>query len=347
VPITQQYVFFHLIPPLAEQKRIVEKVDELMALCDRLQTSQEMRDNLRQKLRGSAIASLMNAETDEELQKGWAIVRDNWVELSQSPKDVGDLRRSVLQLAVRGKLVTQDPKDKPAVKALERMQYEKIETIQIEGYRTKKKSSLGGDEYEINFPLPQGWTLGQLGDLCIFIDYRGQTPPKVNNGIRLITAKNVRDGFIKTDPEEFINEETYHTWMTRGFPKKGDVLFTTEAPLGKAAVVEIEERFALAQRIINFRPLSGIYGYFLMWLILSPWFQNELQDRATGMTASGIKAAKLKLIHIPLPPLAEQKRIVIKVDELMQMCDRLEESLRQQQQRAEALAASAISHLTI
>ena len=84
-----------------------------------------------------------------------------------------------------------------------------------------------------------------------------------------------------------------------------------------------------------------------MWLILSPWFQNELQERATGMTATGIKAAKLKLIRIPLPPLAEQKRIVAKVDELMQMCDQLEASLRQSQQRASALAASAISHLTI
>jgi type I restriction enzyme S subunit len=90
--------------------------------------------------------------------------------------------------------------------------------------------------------------------------------------------------------------------MTRGFPKKGDVLFTTEAPLGKAAVVDIEERFALAQRIINLRPLSGIYGNFLMWLILSSWFQNELQERATGMTATGIKAAKLKLFVFPSTP---------------------------------------------
>ena len=163
----------------------------------------------------------------------------------------------------------------------------------------------------------------------------------------MVTAKNVRDGFIKIDPEEFVSEETYHAWMTRGFPKKGDVLFTTEAPLGKAAVVNTEERFALAQRIINLQTLSGVYGDFLMWLILSPWFQNELQERATGMTATGIKAAKLKLIRIPLPPLAEQKRIVAKVDELMQMCDQLEASLRQSQQRASALAASAISHLTI
>jgi type I restriction enzyme S subunit len=101
------------LPPLAEQKRIVTKVDELMALCDRLSSAQQTRDNLRQKLRKSATDSLMNAD-DEALEKGWAIVRDNWHTLSQSPEDVGDLRRSVLQLAARGKLTVQNPEDESA-----------------------------------------------------------------------------------------------------------------------------------------------------------------------------------------------------------------------------------------
>ena len=271
---------------------------------------------------------------------------DHFDTIAEAPSGIAKLKALILDLAVQGKLVPQNPEDETAIKALERMQHEKVGTIQTEGYRTKnKKSSLRSDEYEIAFPLPQGWALAQLDDLCIFIDYRGQTPPKVNSGIRLITAKNVRDGFVKPDPEEFINEETYHTWMTRGFPKKGDVLFTTEAPLGKAAVVEIEERFALAQRVINFRPLSGVYGYFLMWMILSSWFQSELQERATGMTATGIKAAKLKLICIPLPPLAEQKRIVEKVDELMALCDRLAAAKQTRDDLRQKLRGSAIAAL--
>src|SRR4028119_768768 len=101
------------LPPLAEQKRIVEKVDELMALCDRYEAAKQTRDNLRQKLRESAIASLMNAETDEELDAAWAFIRDNWQNLSQNPEDVKDLRQSVLELAVRGKLVPQ--KDRKSV----------------------------------------------------------------------------------------------------------------------------------------------------------------------------------------------------------------------------------------
>jgi type I restriction enzyme, S subunit len=271
---------------------------------------------------------------------------ENFDAIAEAPGGIPKLRSLLLDLAVRGKLVAQNPEDESAIEALERMQYEKVGTIQAEGYRTKnKKFSLINDEYKIDFPLPKGWTLAELDELCIFIDYRGKTPPKVNSGIRLITAKNVRDGFIKAEPEEFINEETYHNWMTRGFPKEGDVLFTTEAPLGKAAVVDIEERFALAQRIINLRPLSGVYGYFLMWLILSPWFQNELQERATGMTATGIKAAKLKLIRIPLPPLAEQKRIVEKVDELMALCDRYEAAKQTRDKLRQKLRGSAIASL--
>jgi len=139
------------LPPLAEQKQIVEKVDELMALCDRLQAAKQTRDTLRQKLRGSAIDSLMNAETDEALQKGWAIVRDNWVELSQSPEDVGDLRRSVLQLAVRGKLVNQDPEDESAKQLLLKAVQEKTLMAQA-GLISKPKqlASISEDEY----PLP-------------------------------------------------------------------------------------------------------------------------------------------------------------------------------------------------
>lgn len=246
---------------------------------------------------------------------------NNFEVIAEAPSGVQRLRELILDLAVRGKLVPQDLTDEPAAKALENMDLEKKQLL--EGKRRKKKSTQQ-QEYEISFPLPYQWSQVELDRLCIFIDYRGKTPKKVECGVRLITAKNVRDGFIKQDPEEFIEEETYHNWMTRGFPKRGDVLFTTEAPMGKAAVVDLQERFALAQRIINLQPLSHLNGHFLMWLILSPWFQRELQEYATGMTATGIKASKLKQMQIPLPPLAEQKRIVAKVDELMALCDRYE-----------------------
>jgi type I restriction enzyme, S subunit len=106
-----------------------------------------------------------------------------------------------------------------------------------------------------------------------------------------------------------------------------DVLFTTEAPMGNAAVVHLTEKFALAQRIICFQAYGATNERFLSLLLLSEPFQSILDATSTGLTAKGIKAAKLKRLPIPVPPLAEQQRIVVKVDELMVLCDRLEASL--------------------
>jgi type I restriction enzyme S subunit len=266
--------------------------------------------------------------------------------LAEAPNGLQRLRELILDMAVRGKLVPQDPEDEPAAQALQLMQKEKVLAEQARGRKAKKTSSKNLEEdYELDFPLPETWTLATLDSICLFIDYRGKTPQKVNSGIRLVTAKNVRDGFINIEPREFVTEETYESWMTRGLPKPGDVLFTTEAPLGKAAVVDIAERFALAQRVINLHPFCGLDGKFLMWLILSPWFQDELVERATGMTAQGIKAAKLKLVKIPLPPLAEQKRIVAKVDELMTLCDTLEAAQQTRNTLRQSLRASALDAL--
>jgi type I restriction enzyme, S subunit len=100
-----------------------------------------------------------------------------------------------------------------------------------------------------------GWV--QLGTIVTFIDYRGKTPPKREAGVRLITAKNVKMGYIQRTPEEFIDPLAYDGWMTRGFPQKGDVLFTTEAPLGNVAQLDTDETVVIGQRLITFQPDNG------------------------------------------------------------------------------------------
>jgi type I restriction enzyme S subunit len=161
----------------------------------------------------------------------------------------------------------------------------------------------------------------------------------------LLTAKNVRRGQIALAPEEFLSEQDYHKWMTRGFPKPGDVLFTTEAPLGNAAVVELIERFALAQRVICFQNYGALAPAFLVLQILSDQFQVVLDKNATGVTAKGIKASKLKRLPIAVPPLAEQHRIVAKVDQLMTLVDQLEKQLRSSNTVAANLLESVVAEL--
>lgn len=335
------------LPPLAEQKRIVKKVDELMGLCDRLSSTQQARDNLRQKLRKSEIASLMNAETDEELEKAWAIVRDSWHDLSQDPKDVDDLRRSVLQLAARGKLVSQDAEDETAEQLLQKAIQEKALMAQA-GLIPKPRQSSPINEDEYPFSLPLSWKWVRLEDICTYIvDCLHRTPKYQDKGYPAIRTSEMQPGRILFDQARRVGREEYEMQTQRLVPKAGDIFYSREGSFGIAAVVPEEIEMCLSQRMMQFRAVSEVNPHFFSWVMNSSAIYKQAARDIVGMTVPHINIRSLKEFVFPLAPYAEQKRIAAKVDELMQMCDRLEESLCQSQQQAEALAASAINHLTI
>lgn len=164
----------------------------------------------------------------------------------------------------------------------------------------------------------KGWMKTTIGAVIRFIDYRGKTPVKTENGIRLITAKNVKMGYLQESPMEFIAASNYESWMTRGIPKKGDVLFTTEAPLANVAQLDTDEKIAFAQRIIVMQPnAENLDCTFLKYLLLSHPVQERIRNRGTGATVQGIKASLLKTIEISFPEtLAEQKQVAFQLDTL-------------------------------
>ncbi len=173
--------------------------------------------------------------------------------------------------------------------------------------------------------IPMNWDAVPLTKyLESIIDYRGRTPEKTEDGRFLVTAKNIRDGQINYEiSREFTSEDEYQRIMTRGIPQIGDVLFTTEAPLGEVANVD-DVSIALAQRIIKFRPKQDFLNpYFLKYWVLSYSFQFDLQRYATGSTARGIKASKLCLLKLNLPPLKEQQKIVGYLDQKTQETNQL------------------------
>ncbi len=154
------------------------------------------------------------------------------------------------------------------------------------------------------------WNESELGKITKFIDYRGKTPTKTSDGIRLITAKNVKFGFLNGEPYEYISEKDYEGWMTRGIPKKGDVLFTTEAPLANVAQLDTDEKVVFAQRLIILQPQEKtIDSEFLKFSLLSRKVQNKIISKGTGATVKGIKASLLKLIPIEYPSLNRQREI--------------------------------------
>ena len=187
------------------------------------------------------------------------------------------------------------------------------------------------------------WPSEPLGERVRFIDYRGRTPSKTTSGVTLLTAKNVRMGYIRTEPREFIAEDNYDGWMTRGIPKPGDVLFTTEAPLANVAQLETAGRVALAQRLIAMQPsTAAIDRSFLKWSLMSPQMQADIKDKGTGATVTGIKASLLKMIPLYLPPIEHQPRIAATCESLFSTCRELRKRYRQKLNEVELLRQSLL-----
>jgi type I restriction enzyme S subunit len=164
--------------------------------------------------------------------------------------------------------------------------------------------------------IPQHWEVLPFVRCAVErADYRGATPEKVDEGIFLVTAKNVRKGWIDYEcSREYVRPAEYPKIMRRGLPRLEDVLLTMEAPLGNVALVDREE-IAIAQRVVRFR-LDGerLRPRFALFALNSTYFQDQLQLRATGSTAQGIKASKLPQLLVACPPPAEQERITEQLD---------------------------------
>lgn len=266
------------LPPLAEQKRIVAKLEEILPLIDRYEAAWN-------KL--------------EEFNKRFPV----------------DMQKSILQLAIQGKLVEQRPEEGSGEDLFKKL-------IPYHDGLKSGKSELNLSSME--FDIPESWTMVELNQLFNFVDYRGKTPTKISQGVFLITASNIRQGFMEYTRKEYISREEYEGRQSRGLTEKGDLLFTTEAPMGNAALCDLDE-CSCGQRIITFKEYTAntVIPALYMYFILSPAFQQQLLDNCTGTTAKGIKADKLKHFLLPLPPLAEQKRIVAKLEEILPLCDRL------------------------
>lgn len=162
------------------------------------------------------------------------------------------------------------------------------------------------------------------------IDYRGKTPKKSESGILTLSAKSVRDGYIDYNQCYYISEEEYARFMVRGFPQVGDVLLTTEAPLGVVARLDRSD-IALAQRLLTLRGAEGILDTgFLYYYLRSPVGQGKLKERQTGTTVTGIKQAEFRKIEIDLPDLDTQKRIasvLTGIDEKIQINQKINKNL--------------------
>lgn len=166
--------------------------------------------------------------------------------------------------------------------------------------------------------IPKDWEIQRVEDILDrVIDYRGKTPNKTGDGIPLITAKNVRFGYIDPEPREYIAAEDYDVWMTRGIPNQGDVLFTTEAPLANVAQLDTQSKVAFAQRMIILQSSLKCDSSFLKYLLMSDNFRRAIFSRGSGSTVEGVKQSEFKKVKVCLPKHnCEQIKIVEVIDSL-------------------------------
>lgn len=317
------------LPPLAEQHRIVAKVDELMALCDRLEKARTTREETRDRLTAASLARLNAPDPDAAVfQNHTAFALDNFRPLTTRPDQIKDLRQAILNLAVGGKLVEQDPNDEPAAGLLKRISKEKKQMVAAGKFKTFDGELLG-DNANSPFLIPANWTWCYLDDLAAIA--RGGSPRPIKsyltddpNGIPWIKiGDSVRGSiYIKNTKERIRPEGLTKSRMV--YP--GDLLLSNSMSFGYPYITNIRGCIHDGWLVIR-TPETLVDKLYLHTLFISSHAKQIFSKLASGAVVQNLNADKARLLPVPLPPLAEQRRIVAKVDQLIALCDRLETGL--------------------
>jgi type I restriction enzyme, S subunit len=192
-------------------------------------------------------------------------------------------------------------------------------------------------------PLPDGWAWASVDQAMLIIDYRGRTPPFAESGIPHLRSSNIRDGQILWEDLAYVSKETYEDYMTRGLPQIGDLLFTTEAPLGEVAGAPSDRIFSVAQRLMILRSSSSlILPKFLMYQIMGPQFQAAIRLSQTGSTVDGISSRNFRPVPVCIPPVSEQHRVVEAIERLLSMFGVTAQVLETGERRADRLRQSIL-----
>ena len=325
-----------VIPPLAEQHRIVAKVDELMALCDHLQAEHNKREARRDLLVASSL-NRISTTTAEEAKNATRFHLNHLPRLTTRTEHIKQLRQTILNLAVRGRLVPQDSNDEPAAELLKRIQVEKARLGVTQRRYGATKGKKGVDFLcgvaalrGIEFDLPS-WEWVMLNNLSKLVTSgsRGWAEFYSDTGPKFIRAQNIRFGKLHINNLACV-DPPQNTEGARTLVSKGDLLIViTGAGVTNPALLDedLGETY-VSQHVALIKPTKTDLSRWLLLCLMAPdGGRSELVECAYGSGKPGLNLDNIRLLKIPLPPLAEQHRIVAKVDELMALCDQLETQL--------------------
>lgn len=276
------------IPPLAEQKRIVAKIEELLSYLSRY-------------------------------EKAWNRLEDF------NRRFPADMQKSILQMAIQGKLVEQRPEEGTGEELYRQIQAEKQALIKA-GKIKKEKPLPESAEDEVPFDIPESWKWVRLRGLCqTDISYGiiklGEEDPK---GVRVLRCSDVKENYIVPDFVRTV-EETLSQQFSRTILQGGEIVINVRGTLGGCAVVPHEMcGYNVAREVAVIRQCDSVNAQYIVFLLLSGYFQKYMFHELRGIAYKGLNMGTLALLPVPLPPLAEQKRIVARLEEILPLCKRLD-----------------------
>ncbi|MGN5010342.1 restriction endonuclease subunit S [Aeromonas veronii] len=334
------------LPPIQEQARIVAKVDELMAICDQLEQQSEAQLAAHQTLVDALLATLTDSTDADELAQNWTRLSSHFGTLFTTEASIDALKQTILQLAVMGKLVPQDPSDEPASALLERIAAEKAQLVKEKKIK-KEKPQPAISENEKPFELPQGWVwcrfsnlstevaTGPFGSMISASEY-------ISDGIPLINPSHMVNGKIIEDKEITVSMSKAN--QLDGYRiKSGDVVMARRGEMGRCALVtERENNWLCGTGSFVLKFSAEVNRQYILLMFQSKWVRGYLSGSSVGSTMVNLNHGILNKLPIMLPPPQEQSRVILMVDRLMALCDQLKSHLQTSQQTQLKLVDSLV-----
>lgn len=329
------------IPPLQEQHRIVAKVDELMALCDELEQEETNHLKSHQLLVETLLGTLTQAKDAAGFQTAWATLAQHFDDLFITEDSIDQLKQTILQLAVMGKLVKQDPKDEPATVLLEKIANEKKRLIDDGEIKSQKPLPIISND-DKPYIIPKHWEFSRLGEVTNY-GLRDQVDPEAIDEnewvLELEDIEKITSNLLQT---VYAKDRVPKSSRNRFY--KGDVLYGKLRPYLDKVVVANNDGVCTTE-MIPLRGYTGITSEYLRLVMKSPYFVSYASESTHGMNLPRLGTDKARLALMPLAPMNEQKRIVTRVEELFALCDGLKERIKESQKVVNQMADSILEQV--
>ena len=333
------------LPPLAEQSRIVARVEELMRLCDALEAKGQLEATQHTQLLSTLLGTLTASATPEELANNWQRVAQHFDLLLDRPQAIDALEQTLLQLAVRGLLVPQDPTDEPASVLLQKIRAEKDRLIAAGQIKKDKPLPPITDE-EKPFELPLGWEWVRVGQISIRVQYgvtasadHTQSEPKF---VRITDIQNDQVNWDIVPGMQGVTKDFSDHYL-----EPGDLLIArTGGTIGKSFLVSsVQFNAVFASYLIRISPAPSSNPSYLKIFASSDHYWQQLYAKSMGTGQPNVNGTALSELTLPLPSLAEQSRIVARVEELMRLCADLRQRLAEREAVQARLAEALVQQV--